>query len=57
MTLKDFEKLTDKEKGIKVSRAMAWLCVYELFHPELAYHDDAIENIETIKIILGKYKG
>ncbi len=59
MKKEEFDKLTDKEKHLASTEALAWFCVTCEFNPFIstANRDPrTMKNIEVIKIIVGKYK-
>ena len=58
MKKEEFDKLTDKEKHLAATEALAWFCVTCEFNPFIstANRDPRIKNnVEVIKIIVGKY--
>lgn len=58
MNKKEFDKLDEKEKRHSATKALAWFCVTTEFNPffQLLQTDpETAENIECLKIIVGKY--
>ena len=51
MEKEEFDKLSESAKRTAVSKSLAWFTVNQLFN----FYHNAEEEIDTIKIILGKY--
>ena len=58
MTKEEFDKLTEKEKHLTATEALAWFCITCELNPFLstANRDPRTKNnVDVIKILIGKY--